>query len=180
MGTMKTHFAMAFKVSLMRIITHWHGYNYGDQQTFLPLFNKQRLIPRSCGCVFHSTRVAARSHEQFQEGVVGEYHILCIITDGVITDMADTKSAIVSASNLPLSIVIVGVGAADFGRMDELDSDGVVLTDVNGMKAARDMVQFVQFRNYGNNSAELAAAVLEEIPNQVEEYCGMFKVVPRQ
>eukprot|EP00055_Hartaetosiga_balthica_P015208 m.88312 g.88312 ORF g.88312 m.88312 type:complete len:529 (+) comp8805_c0_seq3:22-1608(+) len=124
--------------------------------------------------------VAARSHEQFQEGVVGEYHILCIITDGVITDMADTKSAIVSASNLPLSIVIVGVGAADFGRMDELDSDGVVLTDVNGMKAARDMVQFVQFRNYGNNSAELAAAVLEEIPNQVEEYCGMFKVVPRQ
>ena len=37
--------------------------------------------------------------------------------DGVITDMANTVDRVVDASNLPLSIVIVGVGGADFSNM---------------------------------------------------------------
>lgn len=42
------------------------------------------------------------------------YFVLLILTDGAITDMANTTSAIVEASFLPLSIIIVGVGGADF------------------------------------------------------------------
>eukprot|EP01027_Heterolobosea_sp_BB2_P009704 GEZU01014294.1.p1 GENE.GEZU01014294.1~~GEZU01014294.1.p1 ORF type:complete len:479 (+),score=115.69 GEZU01014294.1:68-1438(+) len=38
------------------------------------------------------------------------YFILLIITDGIITDMDNTIDAIVNASSLPLSIIIVGVG----------------------------------------------------------------------
>ena len=37
--------------------------------------------------------------------------------DGEITDMTDTVDRIVAASRLPLSIVIVGVGGADFKNM---------------------------------------------------------------
>ena len=37
--------------------------------------------------------------------------------DGVITDVTDTVDRIVAASRLPLSIVIVGVGGADFKNM---------------------------------------------------------------
>ena len=36
--------------------------------------------------------------------------MLLIITDGVISDMANTLAAIVHASTLPMSIIIVGVG----------------------------------------------------------------------
>ena len=36
------------------------------------------------------------------------YFVLLIITDGVITDFAQTVSAIVAASHLPMSIIIVG------------------------------------------------------------------------
>ncbi|NWJ07005.1 CPNE4 protein, partial [Crypturellus undulatus] len=43
-----------------------------------------------------------------------QYFILLILTDGVVTDMADTREAIVRASYLPMSIIIVGVGNADF------------------------------------------------------------------
>ena len=39
-----------------------------------------------------------------------QYFVLLVLTDGVITDMEDTVSAIVAASELPLSIIIVGVG----------------------------------------------------------------------
>ena len=48
------------------------------------------------------------------------------MTDGVITDMDQTKEAVVVASALPMSIIIVGVGSADFAMMEELDSDDKV------------------------------------------------------
>jgi len=51
------------------------------------------------------------------------YTILMIITDGSIHDMAQTKRLIVQASSLPLSIIIIGVGEADFTLMNELDGD---------------------------------------------------------
>ena len=46
-----------------------------------------------------------------------------ILTDGVISDMDDTVNAIVDASFLPMSIIIVGVGNADFADMEILDAD---------------------------------------------------------
>ena len=39
------------------------------------------------------------------------------LQDGVISDMNRTVDRIVGASKLPLSIVIVGVGGADFSNM---------------------------------------------------------------
>jgi len=42
------------------------------------------------------------------------YFVLLIITDGVITDMPQTVQAVIEASYLPMSIIIVGVGNADF------------------------------------------------------------------
>ena len=46
-----------------------------------------------------------------------------MLTDGAISDMQNTKLAIIAASKLPMSIIIVGVGGADFDAMDELDAD---------------------------------------------------------
>ena len=73
------------------------------------------------------------------------YYVLLIVTDGIITDMANTISAIVAASYLPMSIIIVGVGDADFDAMDALDADDRLLSD-GRRKAQRDIVQFVPFR----------------------------------
>ena len=38
--------------------------------------------------------------------------------DGVLTDIQETMDALVRASDLPLSILIVGVGDADFKQME--------------------------------------------------------------
>lgn len=38
--------------------------------------------------------------------------------DGVLTDTHETIDAFVKASDLPLSILIVGVGSADFTQME--------------------------------------------------------------
>lgn len=74
--------------------------------------------------------------------------MLLIITDGVITDMDQTRTAIVEASRLPMSIIIVGVGGADFSAMEFLDSDDKLLSSPRGDVASRDIVQFVPFRDF--------------------------------
>ena len=51
------------------------------------------------------------------------YFILLLLTDGVLSDMPETKKALINASRYPMSVIIVGVGGADFSAMDELDSD---------------------------------------------------------
>ncbi|GLD72826.1 copine-9-like protein, partial [Lates japonicus] len=43
-----------------------------------------------------------------------QYFVPLMITDGVISDMVQTKEAVVNAASLPLSIIIVGVGPAEF------------------------------------------------------------------
>ncbi|KAJ4850868.1 hypothetical protein Tsubulata_007104 [Turnera subulata] len=49
-----------------------------------------------------------------------KYFVLLIIIDGVVTDLQETKDAIVKASEFPLSILIVGVGGADLKEMEVL------------------------------------------------------------
>ena len=58
-----------------------------------------------------------------------------------------TKKAIISASSLPLSIIIVGVGDTDFSAMNELDSDEELLNH-GGRIAERDIVQFVEIQKF--------------------------------
>lgn len=113
------------------------------------------------------------------------YHVLLIITDGVITDMEQTKNAIVQASRLPLSIIIVGVGDADFEAMNILDGDDVRVS-YNGQYAERDIVQFVPFRDFIRNDssmvtsqAALAKEVLAEIPEQFLQYMKKRGVKPK-
>lgn len=82
-----------------------------------------------------------------------QYYILLVLTDGVVTDMADTREAIVRASHLPMSIIIVGVGNADFTDMQTLDGDDGILRSPRGEPALRDIVQFVPFRELKSVSA---------------------------
>lgn len=73
------------------------------------------------------------------------YNILLLLTDGIINDMPQTISLLVKLSALPCSIIIVGVGNADFSQMDTLDGDGGLLRDSAGNAVLRDLVQFVSF-----------------------------------
>lgn len=84
-----------------------------------------------------------------------------------------------------MSIIIVGVGQAEFDAMVELDGDDVRISS-RGKLAERDIVQFVPFRDYvdrtGNHvlsMARLARDVLAEIPDQLVSYMKAQGIRPR-
>ena len=93
-----------------------------------------------------------------------KFHILLHITDGIINDMQQTIDQIVRGSSLPLSIIIVGVGSADFDAMDVLDADDTPLYSQRYRKyMSADIVQFVPFRDFMHNPMQLAKETLEEV-----------------
>ena len=92
------------------------------------------------------------------------YTILLIITDGAVSDPNATAEILSQVSGSPLSVVIVGVGNADFSAMHFLDN--------HNHPGQRDIAQFVEFNKHNHSSVELTQQTLHEIPDQL---VGHFK-----
>ncbi|KAK7258765.1 hypothetical protein RIF29_24350 [Crotalaria pallida] len=108
-----------------------------------------------------------------------KYYVLLIITDGVVTDLQETINALVKASDLPLSVLIVGVGNADFKSMEVLDADnGRRLESSTGRIATRDIVQFVPMREVQSGQISVVQALLEELPDQFLSFMRSRDIKP--
>lgn len=108
-----------------------------------------------------------------------KYNLCLILTDGVINDLDQTIDEIVRASDQPLSIIIVGVGNADFSQMETLDGD---ITPLFSQKLnqyrKRDIVQFVPFNKFQGDPYLLAKEVLAEIPKQMTSCFLQKRITP--
>uniref|UniRef100_A0A671MYH6 Copine-3-like n=1 Tax=Sinocyclocheilus anshuiensis TaxID=1608454 RepID=A0A671MYH6_9TELE len=161
-----------------------------DSDKMFPAFGFGAQIPPSWQVShefplnFNPTNPFCAGMSQYQSSTPSgftQYFVLLIITDGVITDMDQTRGAIVAASRLPMSIIIVGVGKADFTDMEILDGDDGRLRSITGEPAVRDIVQFVPFRKFQNAPREmLAQCVLAELPQQVTSYFRYINLSPPQ
>lgn len=114
-----------------------------------------------------------------EENDITKYHILLMLTDGGIDDMNATIKTLIEGSFKPLSVIIVGIGGYNFSNMDVLDADEEPLS-ADGKEAARDLVQFVPFREYKNDPTKLAEEVLKEIPMQVVQFYEMNGLTPQK
>jgi len=106
------------------------------------------------------------------------YNVLLLLTDGAVMDVQPTVDELVRGSELPLSIVIVGVGNADFSTMEYLDGDDLILKSSTGAKSTRDIVQFVPFNECRNDGALLAKKTLAEIPGQLVQFFTKLNIKP--
>ncbi|KAE8751007.1 hypothetical protein FOCC_FOCC002435, partial [Frankliniella occidentalis] len=131
-----------------------------------------------------------------------KYLVHLLLTDGDIHDPQETKEAsasttchflyaILEASSLPLSIIMVGIGNSDFSLLkrvtDHSDGDTVSSpkqwTDGNG-RQHRDIVQFVAMKDFVSDNRNatkraLRNRVLSKIPPQYLEYMKIRKIAPK-
>lgn len=101
------------------------------------------------------------------------YTILLILTAGNVEDVKETKQHLIDASKDPLSVVIVGIGEADFSGMEFLDAFNPATDD------GRDITKFVRFNDYKSYNA-LTEAVLDEIPGQLVNFYFEQGILPGQ
>ena len=127
-----------------------------------------------CGCSLALTR---RNAVEIQEEK-SKYLVLLIITDGCIDDFDSTTQLIVDGADYPLSILIVGVGNANFDKMVFLDGNDERLS-YEGKEASRDIVKFVSLNAIKDRTPqEIAKTLLEEIPRQVVDYMKVQRITP--
>lgn len=91
--------------------------------------------------------------------------------------MPKTKDLVCELAEYPVSIIIVGVGNADFEAMEELDGDDGLLRNSRGVACARDIVQFVEY-NAANARGDLAEQVLKEVPTQLCTFMERTGFIP--
>ena len=107
-----------------------------------------------------------------------ELHVLLIIADGQVSEALDCKretiNAIVEATHVPLSIVVVGVGDGPFDQMETFDDqlperrfDNLQFVDFQPFQAA--LAAAPSKEKQAAIEAAFALCALQELPSQFQE-----------
>lgn len=113
------------------------------------------------------------------------YHVLLIITDGIINDFDDVIERLISISHLPLSVVFVGVGPAEFSLMETFSYHNVGVLSCKGLNTCsmRKHTHFVSFRRESQQSAGAdvqARDAFAVLSTQVTEYMKSRGISPNK
>ncbi|VDI27260.1 Hypothetical predicted protein [Mytilus galloprovincialis] len=137
-------------------------------------------------CVAHVIEKAANIAERENISQNKQvYSVLLIITDGVINDLDRTIRRVVSVSHLPLSIIIIGVGPADFSLMGQFNSDREVKlkNDKTKEEALRRNTYFAAFKKDNTNTSANISAARESfaaLSMQILEYMKINSIHPNK
>ena len=114
-------------------------------------------------------KAAASRAKKFEYGSL-RYGVLLVLTDGIVSDSDATKALLHAISDLPLTVLIVGLGAADFSRMQEI-------TEYSN-STSRHNVSFVSYREHQDDPRALSTAALRDIPSHIVDYFAGKGILP--
>ncbi|CAD8099616.1 unnamed protein product [Paramecium primaurelia] len=103
------------------------------------------------------------------------YTVLLILTCGQIHDLHQTTEIIAQCANVPISVILVGVGDFDFKKLEFLDQDQKQLQKE---VLTRNVVQFVPFAPFSHSLPILQRELLAELPHQLTNYKSLLGLVP--
>lgn len=109
------------------------------------------------------------------------YNVLVIITDGEIYDKNQTVSAMVDLCDLPLSMIIIGVGNEKFDQLKILNDEQDIVEDAyKKKKLTRPFLKFIHYddKEYKRNIKLLNKDVMTAIGEQFIDYKMMKNLLP--
>lgn len=98
------------------------------------------------------------------------YTVLFLYTDGEFEDLDKVSDLVCAAADLPLSIVIIGIGNSHFVKLDKLNGSERRLCSSDGTPCSRDIITFFRMHDYRFNVAALQKQILDVIPDQLFSY----------
>ncbi|ESO94863.1 hypothetical protein LOTGIDRAFT_161113 [Lottia gigantea] len=112
-----------------------------------------------------------------------KYYALLIITDGVINDIDSTIEKLIEASSLPLSVLFIGVGPADFTIMEQfhVDLNSPLRDKHNKLKAVRSNTYFAALRRDSSplgSSVKVVQEALAALSTQCVQYMKSQNIEP--
>ncbi|CAK76117.1 unnamed protein product (macronuclear) [Paramecium tetraurelia] len=106
------------------------------------------------------------------------YTVAMILTDGQIEDQDDAIKVLLQCQNLPMSIVIIGVGDENFKYMKQFDDPKFLKKHAKENQTIRDIIQFVSFQDFKNDIEQMSSVVLDQLPKQFMDYMHVNNILP--
>ena len=107
---------------------------------------------------------------------IKNFEVILIVIDSEINDYDQFKQLIMKRINLPISIIIVGVGDSDFSKMKKFETNNEIgIYNKYNMPIERDFVHFIEYRELNNNPKMLANRILKDISNEI----NFFNFIPK-
>jgi hypothetical protein len=123
-------------------------------------------------------------HQVNDNGVDMRYWVSLILTDGDIVDKNECMHAMLEASNLPISFLIVGIGDSDFTWFAQLNND-IQQSQRAANKKHRDsvierkIVHFARFNDFrGRPPKEFGDALMADLPGVAITYFQCLGIRP--
>ncbi|CAK75399.1 unnamed protein product (macronuclear) [Paramecium tetraurelia] len=123
-----------------------------------------------------SLKIAMDMAHQLKLQDSDKYQILLIFTNGQVGDMKEFINEVNAQQNLPLSIIIIGIGDGNFDELSALNNQVKNIVDSDGNYASRDLLKFVPFNQLKN---DLARQVLPQINKQLLQYMKVMSKSPK-
>mmetsp|Transcript_26981 Transcript_26981/g.75886 ORF Transcript_26981/g.75886 Transcript_26981/m.75886 type:complete len:625 (+) Transcript_26981:141-2015(+) len=130
---------------------------------------KSDLIMSGPTVVDQILQACAVKAKKFQESANRRYMVLLIITDGIMQDIDETKRRLGVYASVPLSVIFVGIGRAEFKSLDYLCIPA---------PGNRPNATFCEFRKHQHNPIALGSAALKNVPTQLVEYMVVNDIKP--
>jgi len=114
----------------------------------------------------------------FKEHDKKQYIVLLIASDGDLSDMTTTQELLEKASDLPLSVIAIGVGSSIFEVFDSLKRKRKHLrgTLQSYEKQVRSNFHYIKYNMVKDNQERLAHATFAELPKQFLEYMKLIGI----
>ena len=116
--------------------------------------------------------------EDIDDYEVREYNVLLLFANNDITNEKEFYNEIILSSDLPISIVIIGLGKGPFTQLENVQKNFMNLKDINNNKAKRKNFKFISFNKQGKNYQKTVKNSLIDIPDQMIEYLILKNINP--
>jgi hypothetical protein len=116
--------------------------------------------------------------EDIDDYEVKEYNVLLLFANNDISNEKEFYNEIILSSDLPISVVIIGLGKGPFKTLENIEKNFMKLTDNSGNTAKRKNIKFISFNNLGKNYQRTVKNSLIDIPDQMIEFLNLKNINP--